>query len=133
MGLLHGLCLNIWFAMVLSEGCRGTSLLHCGLLYGLLRNLCSTSWTTFSPSFFSELALHRIVSYTTFSLIPHSACAAFFPFIKCTFTKASLAWPMGSTMSVGGPIAEQAATSCIQHKAVSASSPLHLQLPHATP
>jgi len=46
------------------HGLQGDSLPHHGLLHRLQGNLCSGTWSTSSPSFFTDLGFCRVVSLT---------------------------------------------------------------------
>lgn len=60
-------------------------------------NLRSSSW---SKSFFSDLGVHTVVSYTSFYLL--LCLSSIFSFLKCVFPNASPAWLTGSALSNGG-------------------------------
>ncbi|KAK4810986.1 hypothetical protein QYF61_014458 [Mycteria americana] len=53
-GALHGLQVDICSTVNL-HGLQGDNLLHHGLHHGLQGNLCSGTWSTSSPSFFTDL------------------------------------------------------------------------------
>jgi len=64
--------------------CRGTSLPLHGLHHGLLGNLCSGIWSTYSSSsFFTDLGVCTVVSFTySSSSIPLKLCSNFFYFLN---------------------------------------------------
>jgi len=66
--VVHGLQVDICSAVDV-HGLWGDSLPHHGLLHRLQGNLCSGSWSMFSPSFFTDLGVCRLVSLTR----PHSS------------------------------------------------------------
>ena len=83
-GLLLGLQVNI-FSTVDLHGLQGDSLPQHGLHYRLQGNLCSGTWTTSSPSFFTDLGVCRVVSLTFShsSLLPQNVLMqVFFPFLN---------------------------------------------------
>jgi len=60
-GVLHGLQVEICSTMDL-HGLQGHSLPHHGLFHGLQGNLCSSTWSTSSASFFTDLGVCRVIS-----------------------------------------------------------------------
>jgi len=67
---------------------QGDSLHHHGILHGLHENLCSGTWSTSSPSFFTALGVCRLVSLTS----SHSSLLLqlprfFFPILKYVITE----------------------------------------------
>ena len=61
--VLHGLQITIHSTVDLRELC-GHTLHHHGLVQGLKGNLFSVTWSTSSPSFFTDLSVYRAVSLT---------------------------------------------------------------------
>ena len=78
------------------------NLLQCGLFHWLQGNLCSTTRSMSSPSFFSHLGIHRAV-FHSFTTLLFSVLL----FLTYVFPKTPPAWPMGSAMSCGGSIWRQ--------------------------
>jgi len=62
-GVLHGLQVDICSTVDL-HGVQGDSLPHHGLHHRLHGNLCSGTWSNFSPSFFADLGVCRVISLT---------------------------------------------------------------------
>ncbi|KAK4827475.1 hypothetical protein QYF61_018711, partial [Mycteria americana] len=87
-GVLHGLQVDICSTVDL-HGLQGDSLPHHGLHQGLQGNLCSSPWSTSSPSFFTDLGGCRAVALTyshcSLRLLLHSN---FFPLLKHVITEA---------------------------------------------
>jgi len=62
-GFFHTLQVDICSTVDLS-GLQMDSLPHHGLLHGLQGNLCSGTWSTSSPSFFTDICVCGVVSLT---------------------------------------------------------------------
>jgi len=93
------------------------SLPHCGLLHELQGNLCSSTWSTFSPSFFTDL---RAAShfFHIFSLLSPGAVAAaqiFFPLLNYVMLEMLPPPLMGSDLASGRSILEPSSTGFIRH------------------
>jgi len=74
-GPFHGLQVDICSAVDL-HGLQGDSLPYRGLLHGLQGNLCSGTWHTSSPSFFTDLGICRFSLPSPAGKCPY---AFFFP------------------------------------------------------
>jgi len=69
-GVFHRLQVDICSTVDL-HGLQGNSLPHHGLLHGLQGHLCSGTWSTSSPSFFTNLGVCRVVSLrNSYSSLP---------------------------------------------------------------
>lgn len=78
--------------------------------------MCSSTWGTCSPTFFSDLGVCRIISYAFF--FPHFApLSGVLLFIKYALPRAPPAWLMGSALSSGWSVTDAAGNSCVQHGA----------------
>lgn len=85
----------LWAGYLFRHGssfCIGGNLLCHGLSHGLQANLCSSTGSTSSPSFSSNLEVCRVVSFSFFfSLLCLTALMQhFLPFLKCEDLPASL-------------------------------------------
>ncbi|KAK4810884.1 hypothetical protein QYF61_013292 [Mycteria americana] len=100
----------LWFGVL--HGLQGDNLRHHGHLHGLQRNLCSSTWSISSPSFFTDLGVCRVVSY--FSL-PAAVVQQFFPLLKYVITEALPPLLIVSALASGGSILEPSRTGSVQH------------------
>ena len=80
-GVLHGLQVDICSTVDFHE-LQGDSLPHHGLHHGLPGNLCSGTWSTSSPSLFTDLGVCRVVSLTySHSSLPAAVAHQCFPLL----------------------------------------------------
>ena len=99
-------------AMVL-HGPQGDNLHHHGLHHRLQGNLCSGTWSTSSPSFFTDLGVCRVVSLTFSHSSLLAAAQHFLPFPKYVVTEALPALLIGSALASGGSVLEPAVTGSV--------------------
>jgi len=110
-GPFHGLLMDLCSTVDL-HGLQGDSLPHHGLLHGLQGNLCSSTWSTSSSSFFTDLGVCRIVSLTSSqSSLP---CCSFFPLLKYIILEVLPLSLMGSALASGGSILELSGISSVR-------------------
>lgn len=121
-GLLHGLQGDNLLHHGLLHACWGLTLvgsqaLHSQNQYNRLQgNLCSGTWSTSSPSFFTDFGVCRIVSLTFFSFLSLTAIVQWIlPFVKYVFREVPPASLFGSALSRGGSLLELAGTSSVLH------------------
>ena len=110
LGALHRLQVCISSTMDL-HGLQGDSLPHYGLHHELRGNLCSGTWSTSSPFFFTDIGVCRVVALTysySFLLAAVGASGFFFPLLRYVNTEVLLPWLMDSTLASGVSILELA-------------------------
>ena len=100
-----------------SMGFRGTTCLTMSLLHRLQGNLCSSDWSTSSPSFFTDLGVCRVVSLTSShsSLSTTVSSQVFFPLLKYVIPEVLPPLLMGSALASGAFVLEPAGTGFIKH------------------
>jgi len=118
-GLFHGLQVDICSIMDL-HGLQGYNLPHHGLHHELQgKGLCSNILgTSFPSSFFTDLGVCRVVSFTLShsSLYPAVSPPEFFlPFLKYVVTEALLPSLIGLALGSGGFVLEPGDTGFIRH------------------
>jgi len=114
-GPFHRLQVDICSTVDL-HGLKGNNLPHRGLQHKLQgKTLCSGIWTTSSPSFFTELGVCRVVSFTSsHSSLPLSSPHRFFlPLLKDVITE-SLP-PSLIDLTSGGSVLEPAGIGSVRH------------------
>ena len=117
-GVLPGLQVEICSTVDL-PGLQGDSLPHRGLPHGLQGNLCSSAWSTSSPSFCTDLGVCRVVSLTC----SHSSLwlqfllsSNFFPLLKYVLPEALPPLLMGSDLASGRSVLEPAGIGSVRHR-----------------
>lgn len=81
VGSSMDICSTVIHYGLQGDGLQGDSLLYHGCLYGL-QVISSSAWSTYSPSFFTDLG----VSLNVFSLISLSCCCTAFLNLKHALT-----------------------------------------------
>jgi len=80
------------------------------------RNLCSSTWSISSPSFFTDLGVYRVVSFTSsHSSLSTAISLQVFPLLKYVVTEALPPLLIGLALASGGSILELAGTGFIRH------------------
>jgi len=94
------------------------SLPHHGLHHGLQENLCSSAWSTSSPSFFTNLGVCRVVFSHTFSFLSSGCCSAagFFVLLKSVSTEALPPLLIGSPLAKGRSALELGGLGFTRHR-----------------
>jgi len=112
-GLQVGLCSPVGL-----HGLQGHSLPHHGLLHGLQGNLCSSAWSTSSPSFCTDFGVCRVISptysYASLPLLFHHSF--FFILLKYVTPEALPLSLMGSALASSGSILEPAGVGSVGHR-----------------
>jgi len=113
-GPFHGLQVEICSTVVeLPPWAAGNSLPHHGLHHGLQgKTLCSSVWSTSPSSFFTDLGVCRVVSFTSSqsSLPLQFHCSFFLPRLNYVITEAIPPLLIGLALASGGSILELAGT-----------------------
>ena len=115
-GPFHGLQMEICFTVDL-HGLQGDSLCHHGLLHGLQGNLCTSAWSTSSPSFCTDHGVCRIVLYILTHL---SWCKLLLYRVFCllmyVITEALPVLLMGSDLTSDSSVSEPSDTGSVRHR-----------------
>lgn len=99
------------------QGLQGNNLIHHDLLNGLQRNLCSSTWSNSSLSFFTDLVLFLTLFFLFFFFYFLTSLCGILLFLKYVFPEMPRESSMGSVV---GPF-EMAGTSYIQYRTALAS------------
>jgi len=116
-GPFHGLQVDICSTVYL-HGLQGDKLPHHGLHHELQgKTLCSRISSTSSPSFFTDLGVCRVVSFTSShsSLLTAISPQFFLPLLKYVITEELSPSLMGLALASGGSVLEPPGTGFIRH------------------
>ena len=111
----HWICALPWTSM----GCRATACLTMAFTSVLTRlqgRLCSGTWTTFSPSFFNDPGVCKVVSltYSHFSILA-SVELQFFSLLRCIITEVLSVSLIGSAFTSDRSVLEPAGIGSTRH------------------
>jgi len=81
------------------------------ILHELQGNLCSSTWSMFSPSLFPDLGVCRVVSLVFVSSLSQLLHSLFLPFLKYVTTELPPALLMGSALGGSRSVLELAVRS----------------------
>jgi len=110
--LQHGLPME-------SQPASGIHLLWRGVLHRLQGNLCSSAWSTSSPSFFNDLGVCRVVSLaSSHSSLSTAPSQQFFfpPLLNYFIPEVPPPLLMGLALARSGSILERAGIGSIRHR-----------------
>jgi len=115
-GVLHGLQMDICSTVDLC-GLQRNSLPHHGLLHGLQgKDVCSSIWSTSSPSCFTDLGAYRVVSLTSsHSSFLTDVSPQVFPLLKYVIPEVLPLSLTGLVLASSGPIIEPAGSGSVRH------------------
>jgi len=113
-GVLHGLQVEICLTVDL-HGLQGHSLPHHGRHHELQGHLCSSAWSTSSPSFCTDPGVCRAVSHHLTPLFSCSSADFFSPLLNYVIPKVLPLSLMGSALASGGSVLEPAGTGSVGH------------------
>ena len=96
------------------HGLQGDNLYHYGLRHMLQGNLFSSAWSIFCLSFFTDLALCIVVSFTySHSSLPGVVGKCFLPLVKNVSTEALPTLLIGSSLASSESVLEPAETGSV--------------------
>lgn len=97
----HSWTVNMFSNMV-HHALQGDSLLQHGTLEAAGEHLCSSAWSTSSPSFFTNLGVFRAVSHS--SLFQLLLCRSSFPFLNSALTQPEKTLHIGLALDRSRPV-----------------------------